>query len=580
MVWLIDLLRNGLRALANLRTRLPGSPVDYVLVELAGSYPERTGPRSPLLRRLFRLSWQQPLGESLEALRGRLARIARSPRVRGIVLRFRDLQGEPRTLATVQSLRQALAELRRRGKRIVVYLPDAHLAHYYLATAADEIWMPEAGMWQVTGLRTEVTFYRDALDRIGLLPEFERVAEYKTAADPFMRSTMSESHREVVESVLDSVLAEIARDVAASRRLDAIAVRGAINNAPMSAGDAKAAGLIDGLCYEDELPVRLGSVERPAALVPWPQARRRLPQSYRWRARTPVIGVVELLGGITTGESRDVPLPVPLVGGRLAGSDTIARAFRTAERHPRVRAIIFHVDSRGGSALASDLIWREVERIKVKKPVVVYMGNVAGSGGYYVACGASRIIAQPTTITGSIGVIGGKLTARGLYTRLGLNREIIARGHAATIESMFQPFTPEQLERTRREMRAVYQRFVGRVAAGRRKTETDVEAIARGRIWTGRQALEHGLVDELGDFAAAVDRAKELAGIAVEAEVSVVTMFPPPVTPIPSSSTPRADAAVPSLAGAVAEVVEVFKLVGALAAEAALLIMPEFGGEE
>ncbi len=576
MIWIVDLLRNGLRLIANLLAGLPARAVDYVVVELAGAYAERTPPRPPFLRRLLRSPWQQG-GESLEALRARLDRIAGAPQVRGILLRVRDLQGGPRSLATAQSLRQALAEVRRRGKRIIAYLPEAHLADYYVATAADEIWMAEAGMWQVMGLSTEVTFYREALDRIGLLPEFERIAEYKTAADPFMRPSMSEHHRQVLESVLDSMLEEIVRDVAAERRLDAAVVRAAIDRAPMNAADARAAGLIDGTCYDDELPARLGSRGRPAGLVPWAQARRRLPQPYRWRGRTPVIGVVELIGGIIPGESRDIPVPVPFLGGRFSGSDTIARAFRAAERHPRVRAIVFHVDSGGGSALASDLICREVERIKVKKPVVVFMGNVAGSGGYYVACHASRIVAQPATITGSIGVISGKMTARGLYGRLGLNREIVARGEAATMGSAFQPYTPDQLERVRRETHFIYRRFVGKVAAGRRKTEADIDAIARGRIWTGRQALDHGLVDELGDFAVALRRAKELAGIAIDQEVTALTIRHPQAVAVPSATSAPPGPASP-LAGAVAEMLDALSLVRGLAEDAALLIMPEFGG--
>src|SRR3972149_3549559 len=225
-------------------------------------------------------------------------------------------------------------------------------------------------------------------------------------------------------------------------------------------------------------------------------------------ARETAIGVVELIGSIVTGESRDLPLPLPYVGGRFAGSETIARALRAAAPHPRVRAIVFHVDSGGGSALASDLIWREVDRIRSRKPVVAFMGNVAGSGGYYVSCGASRIVAQPTTITGSIGVVTGKLTVRGLYERLGLNREVIARGAGATLESAFQPFTPAQLDLVRRQMEAIYHRFVGKVAAGRSKRPDEVGAVAKGRGWTGRQALERGPADGLGAFPGAGQRAR------------------------------------------------------------------------
>lgn len=572
MSWILDLARNGLRLLANLAARLPGPPLDYIVVEVSGSYPERTPPRPPLLQRLMSRPWQRP-EESLEALRIRLERIAASPRVRGIVLRVRDLSAG---LATVQSLRAALADLRERGKRVVAYLPAADLPTYYLASAADEIWMAEAGHWVVLGLRTEVTFFRDAFDRAGILPEFERIAEYKTAADPFLRSGMSEHHREVVESLLDAVLDEFVTDVAAARRLDAAAVRAAVDRAPLTADDAVAAGLLDGVCFEDELPSRLGAPGRPAALRPWAQARRRLPLPYRWRARTALIGVVELVGLIWIGESRDNPLPIPLVGGKIAGAETVARAFRAAERHPAVRAIVFHVDSRGGSALASDQIWREVERVKVKKPVVVFMGNVAGSGGYYVSCGADRIVAQPATITGSIGVLAGKFTARGLYERLGLNREVLARGEAATMGSGFVPFTPEQLERIRREIGGTYRRFVGRVAAGRRKNQDEIGAIARGRVWTGRQALDRGLVDELGDFALAVRRAADLAKVPSAQAVAAITIRAPQAAPVPAAE--RVAGAVGGPASrALAALDDAWQVLRGLARERVLLLMPDVG---
>ncbi len=566
MIWVLDVVRNAFRLLANLRTCLPGPPPDYVVVDVSGSYPERTPPPRPFRQRLLAGPFQQP-EESLEALRARLERISTAPRVRGIVLRVRDLGAG---MATLQSLRDAFGAVRRSGKRVVAYLPETRLPAYYLATAVDEIWMAPAGFWSVIGLRTEITFFRAAFDRLGVLPEFERIAEFKTAADPFMRSGLSEPHREVVESILDSLTHEITSDVAAARRLDAAAVQAAIDRAPLTADEAKAAGLIDGVSYEDELPVRLGSSDRPASLQPWTQARRRLPVPYRWRARSALIGVVELQGLIVPGESRDMPVPLPVIGGKVAGSETVARAFRAAERHPGICAIVFHVDSRGGSALASDQIWREVERIRRMKPVVVFMGDVAGSGGYYVACSASRIIAQPGTLTGSIGVVVGKLTVRGLLERLGLNREVVARGEAATVESAFQPFTPAQLEGVRRELEAVYRRFVRVVAGGRGRGEDQVETVARGRVWTGRQALERGLVDELGDFSVAVRRAAELAGIPAAQPVVPVTIRPPQAIGVPSPA--RAPGA------SLTDILDAVRVLRDLAAEGAWLIMPDLIG--
>jgi protease-4 len=529
MLWVVDVVRNAWRLVANAVVRLTGRPPDYVVVTLSGSYPERTPPGRPLWRRPLVPPWERP-EESLEALRERLERIGSSKHVRGIVLRPLDLRAG---LATLQSLRGAVAEVRRRGKRVVAYLLDADLPSYFLAVACDDVVMAPAGFWTVAGPRTELTFFRQAFDRLGLLPQYERVAEYKTAADIFMRPTMSEHHREVVESLLDGFRAEIVAEVAAARGLEQEAVRAAIDRAPLGAETAASMGLVDAVCYEDDLPERLGSRQRPARLRPWAEAHRLLPRPYLWRARTPTIGVIELVGAIVPGESRELPVPLPLLGRKFAGSETIARAFRAAERHPAIRAVVFHVESPGGSALASDLIWREVERVRQRKPVVVFMGNVAGSGGYYVSCGANRIVAQPTTITGSIGVLAGKITAAGLWERVGLHREIVARDETATMESAFVPFSEDQLGRLRTVIHTIYRRFVGKVAEGRRRPPEEIEAVARGRVWTGRQALERGLVDELGDFSLAVRRAAELVGIPPTQRVRTVTVRPPRVAGVP-----------------------------------------------
>jgi protease-4 len=224
------------------------------------------------------------------------------------------------------------------------------------------------------------------------------------------------------------------------------------------------------------------------------------------------------------GESRDLPIPLPLLGQQLAGHETIAQAFRRAESSPRVKAIVFHVDSPGGSAIASDLIWREVGRIQQHKPVVVYMGNVAASGGYYVACGARHIVANATTLTGSIGVIAGKINLRGLFEKAGIRRELVSLGATADMPSAFASYSDAEWALLRRWMDEVYQRFKSRVAAGRGRSLAAIEEVARGRVWTGRQALGLGLIDEVGDFESAIRKAKELAGIPLQADVPVMTV--------------------------------------------------------
>jgi protease-4 len=553
---LIDLLANLFRLLANLLAGLGPRP-HYVVLDISGGYPERRPPRPPLAARILPMRGRAE--QSLEELRSILDRLVGDPSVRGVVARIGDLHGG---LATVQSLRNALADVRGRGKRVIAYLTTISMPQYYLATAADEILLPESAPVGISGLRTEITFFREALDRLGITPDFDRIAEYKTAADPFLRRSMSPTHREMVDALLDSMLDQILDDVARGRRLEREAVRAAIDRAPLTAAEAMGSGLVDAILYEDELPRRLGAPYRPARVLPWGQARRRIRIPYRWRFHQDAIAVVPLEGLIVPGESQDMPVPLPFAGRRLAGPATIARAFRAVERSPRVRAVVFYVNSRGGSALASDLIWREVERVKRVKPVVVFMGDVAGSGGYYVSCGASRVVAQSATVTGSIGVVTGKFVLGDLFERYGLHREILARGATATIGSGFVRFTEAEWERVRKEMQDVYHRFTHRVAEGRRREAAAVEAIARGRVWTGQQALAHGLVDELGDFPLAVRRARELAGIPEGREVNIITVRPPRT------------AAIPAFPAALDETLAALHQVRALAEERVLLLMP------
>ncbi|RME45360.1 MAG: signal peptide peptidase SppA, partial [Chloroflexi bacterium] len=253
-------------------------------------------------------------------------------------------------------------------------------------------------------------------------------------------------------------------------------------------------------------------------------AQMSLKRTYCWHGKQ-AVGVISLRGTIVTGESREVPVPVPLVSTQ-AGSDTLARAFRKAERDPRIAAVVFHVDSGGGDALASDLIWREVRRLREKKPVVAYMGDVAASGGYYVLAAADHIVAQSATLTGSIGVIGGKIVTRGMYDKLEANLEIVQRGRHAVMDLPDDPYTEDERGKVLEQIRSTYGLFKQRVAEGREMGVDDVEKIARGRVWTGRQALEIGLVDELGDFQAALNRAKLLAGLPLDDTVPAIPIEP------------------------------------------------------
>lgn len=558
---LIELVVNGLRVIRNGLARVLPAP-DFVVLDVRGSLPERRPAPPGMLRRLFPRVIAAPPDESLEEWRERLRLLARDPRVRGVVVRFGDLTAGP---ASLETLRRALLAFRTGGKRVVAYLVASDLSAYYLSTAADTIAVPESAELHLNGPRVEATFLRIALDRMGIMPEFHHIAEYKTAANRYLYAQMTDAQREMLNSLLDEMYDHLVTAAAEARRVPVVAVRDAIDRGVLTGGDALARGLVDLIAYEDELGQKLptsgeGGAVRPPRLIPWPQARRRIPAPYQWRSlQRQAIGVVELVGAIVTGESREFPLPVPLLGRSLAGHETVARAFRLAERIPGIKAIVFHVESPGGSAVASDMIWREVARIQQKKPVVVHMGNVAGSGGYYVACGARHIVAGATTITGSIGVVSGKFTVQGLFAKGGLRREILARGESATMVSAFAPFTESQWAIVRGWMEEIYGRFKARVATGRQKTAAGVEAIARGRVWSGRQAVAHGLVDEIGDFESAVRKAKALAGIPGEVDVPVVTIRPPKATEVPVAPAGFAQA---------------LRTIQSLLNERALLLMP------
>ena len=551
----IEAMINAGRWLHNWLAKLRPGP-DFVVLEVAGQLPERRS-RSRGLRTWVQRRFGLPQ-ESLEEWRERLALLAADPRVQGVILAIGDLQAG---LPALESLRRSLQHFRASGKRLLVYFVSANLRTYYLASAADAIVAPESAELSFHGLRTEATFLREAFDSLGILPQFHHIAEYKAAAHRFLYPTMPTAQREMLNSLLENIYEELLTTMADARRQPEAAIGQAIDRGLLSATEARERGLLDHVAFADQLPSWLRQNGRPARIHPWDRARPRLRRPYRWRAlERQAIAVVSLVGTIVPGESRDLPMPLPFIGRRLVGHETISRTLRRAEESPFIKAIVFYVDSPGGSAIASDLIWREVTRLQERKPVVVCMGNVAGSGGYYVACGARHIVASATTLTGSIGVIAGKINLRGLLEKAGVRREIISRGATASMPSAFTSYTESEWDILQRWMTEIYQRFKARVAAGRGQSLEAIEAIARGRVWTGRQALKHGLIDEVGDFEAATRQAKALAGIAVDADVPLITMRPGKATPWPVAAPLAWGAALRS--------------VGHLLGEHALVLLP------
>jgi protease-4 len=529
-----DLIRNAYLGIGNgLRRLQRRRGVEYVVLGVQGSYPERSQRRS----RPFPLSllpWPSP-PPSVERFHEALERIAADPRAKGVVLLISGLSAEPATLA---SLRQAVGRFRRSGKQAIAYMQDFGMWPYYLATACDQILCPESGGLQTAGLWSEALFLRDTLSLVGIEADFEAIAEYKTSPDMFRRSEMTEPHRQMLESLLDSIYAQVIEAIAEGRNLEPARVRELLDAVPLSAEEGQQAGLFDGLCYEDELPARLGNGESTATLLPWSQAQRRLLRRRRWHSGR-AIAVISLEGMIVPGPSRQPPFPLPLplpMPSAQAGSETLSSQLRAAARDKRVAAVILHVDSPGGSAFASDLIWRDVHRVQQEKPVVVYMGNRAASGGYYVSAPAGAIVAQGITLTGSIGIWGGKFVTRGLYDRLEAKREAVSRGEAAGLYADVAAFDQAQRKKIRAQLGDSYARFKDRVAQGRKLEEAEVEALARGRVWTGAQALERGLVDALGDLQLAAQKARELASLPPDLTTPLVNLPAPKqhVLPLPA----------------------------------------------
>jgi protease-4 len=505
-----DLFRNAGLALGNRLRLLRSRRMDHVVLRITGSLPERT----PQPRRPFPLSllpWPPP-PPSVEAITGALEQLAADPRIKGVVLLMTGLQAGP---ATLGSVRLAIARFRQSGKKATAYLLEPGMWSYYLACACDEIVAPESAAFRTAGLWSEALFLKDTLALIGLEADFEAIAEYKVSPDMLRRSEMSEPHREMLESILDSLYAEVIGAIASGRGLDPERTRALLDAVPLTAQEACEEGLLDAVCYEDELPAHLGAPPEPATMLTWDQARRKLVRPWRWHSRKRV-GVISLEGTIVVGPSRQPPLPLPLplpLPAQQAGSDTIVQQLRTAARREDLAAVVLHIDSPGGSALASDLIWREVAHLRQAKPVVAYMGNQAASGGYYVSAPANAIVAQPATLTGSIGIWGGKIVTRQLVEKVRAGRETISRGRAAGLYADTAPFSDEERAKIRADIGDGYMRFKARVAQGRGKTDEEVESIARGRVWTGEQALAIGLVDLLGDLQSAAGRARELAGL-------------------------------------------------------------------
>jgi protease IV len=453
-----------------------------------------------------------------------LRRATGDPRVKAFVVKLGGSRS-PIGVAQAQELRDAVVEFRRSQKPAVAWAETfgelgRGTVPYFLATGFDEIWLQPSGDMCLTGLAAEVPFLKGVLDKAGITPQMAQRHEYKNAANLFTEEGFTEAHREATVRWVTSTLEQLVAGIAAGRGLDVDTVLDLIDRAPLSATDAVEAGLVDRLGYRDEvyadLRRRIGADEdeaEPVLLFIGRYGPSKVEAIKRKVTREPgddeVVALVNVHGPIHLGRSGRQPF-----SGGSAGSDSVGAAIRAAAKADDVKAIVLRVTSPGGSYVASDAIWREVATAReTGKPVVVSMGDVAASGGYFVAMGADRIVAEPGTITGSIGVVAGKQVVEGLAERIGLTHDHVVEGDHALMFSPFNRFTEGEWDTLNAWLDRIYADFTAKAAQGRRLPVERVHEIARGRVWTGADARERGLVDELGGLDHAVNVARDRAGL-------------------------------------------------------------------
>jgi protease-4 len=455
-------------------------------------------------------------GESYLHLLERLHDAATSTKTRAMVLR---VDWSPFSFAQTEEILAIFDKAQANGKKVIVYLgEDSGNSAYFLASGADLVLMNPAQQLMLVGLSVELMFFRGTLDMVGIEPQFARRAEYKSAAEQMTNTEASQSQREQMNALLDDMSGRMVARIAQGRAKHVDDVTRLIDGGPYTAEEAMGHGLIDALAFPDEIHEKVRA--HMGKVVHFDDKWGLTDGVSGWKP-THEIAVVYVNGTITTGPSQG---PGLFGGSNTAGSETISAELMHAQSESTVKAVILRVDSPGGSAYASDEIWRAVAKVRESgKPVIVSMGGVAASGGYYVSAGANAIYAQNSTITGSIGVIGGKVNFEGLYEKLGVNYELYNRGRNAAIFSSSKPFDTVEFAAFDRMLGDIYTQFTNKVALGRSMEQAEVEEVARGRVWSGQRAKDARLVDEIGGFHDAIERAKKEAKIGEKVSVELVT---------------------------------------------------------
>jgi protease IV len=481
------------------------------------------------------------LGLDLRKTIERIDKVATDDSVEGMILEVGNAALERGKL---HELSAAITRVRASGKKVIAQLESAAGAQYLLASACDQVVMPESGMVLVPGVHAQFSYYKDLMTKLGVEADFIHVGAFKGAAEPLTRNSMSESVRENMTAMIDDIYDQMLTTIANNRQLRVEEVAAAIDTGLFTAHEAQTAGLIDRVLYPDALRQELKDEFDADQLVyvsnydkkkvdtdfSGPMGMVKLFQTMLGSGRSgagskgPKIALVYAVGPIMSGKSQN-----DAFGGQSMGSTTIVKALREAAKDDTVKAIVLRVNSPGGSALASDLIWRTTQSID--KPIVASMGDVAASGGYYISMGADKIVAEPGTITGSIGVVGGKLTLSGLYGKIGIATEVIQRGKNSGIFSTTNGFSASERVAIQGMMQAIYKQFTTKAATGRELPIERLEELAGGQVYTGRVAKRLGLVDETGTLKDAIRIAKQLAGIDPDEKVHL-KVLPKPVNPL------------------------------------------------
>jgi protease IV len=501
--------------------------VRLAIVTLKSSMPENSGAAGPFG------DAQVDLRETIK----RLEKAGKDKTVSGLVL---DIQSPDIGRAKIEELRGAIARFRATGKKVYATLDSGMPADYMVACACDEIIMPESGELMLPGVHAEAMFYKGLLSKVGVEADFIHVGAFKGYDESMTRESFSEPVRENMNALIDSLYDEMITTIVKNRPISIAQAKEVVDTGLISAKRAKELGLIDRVAYPDALREELAkSYEADSLVLVKNYGKKEVDTDFsgitgfaklmtvmmggnntQAESRGKKIAVVYAVGPISTGKSES-----DMFGDSTLGSTTIIEALREANKDKNVVAIVLRIDSPGGSALASDLIWHETQVIK--KPIVASMGDVAASGGYYIAMGADKIIAAPSTITGSIGVVGGKMALKGLYDKVGITTETIERGKNSGLFSSSGKFTDSQREVIKKMMEDTYEQFTDKASKGRKMPVDKLRDLAGGRVYTGRQAKENGLVDDLGTLHDAVVEAKKLAGLEADADVRIEVLPEP-----------------------------------------------------